>query len=69
MTILELADVMFTVLAIGLAVYALLELGTYMEEIERVARSIRGLEFQVNEQLATLKRRVDRLMRSALGED
>ena len=69
MTIFELADVMFTVLAIGMSVYALLELGTYMEEIERVARSIRGLEFQVNEQLATLKRRMDKLMRSALGED
>lgn len=60
MKIIEAFEVGFSLLAVGMAVYALLEVGSYIERIERFAREIRLIELSVNAQLDALRKRIER---------
>lgn len=66
MNLLDLVDVVFSVLAIGMSVYALLEVGTYLDQIEDFARRFSAYERHVSDQLTTLRNKVDRLLKKDL---
>lgn len=61
MKVIELIDVGFSLLAIGMAIYGLLEIGTYIDRIERFAREIRLIETSANAQIDALRKRIERL--------
>lgn len=53
-----------SVLAIGMAIYALLEVGTYLEAIEDFARRFRLYETSVNAQLENLRKRIETALKA-----